>query len=180
MKLYIHVVNESPTLNLPEYTTQGAAGMDVRACFDCSREVLLLEPTYYKIEVRSEVQDVLTKVTVDENSTIVIPPRGRALIPTGLRLEIPSGFKVNVRPRSGLALKQGVTVLNSPGLIDSDYRGPLGIILINHSNTPFTIQHGDRVAQIELEKVIPISFLKVAELSDTDRAEGGFGHSGVK
>lgn len=101
-----------------------------------------------------------------------------ALIPTGFCYEIPVGYEIQVRPRSGLAFKHGITVLNSPGTIDSDYRGELKILLINHGSEPFTINRGERVAQIIIAPVSQASFEEVDELSDTSRGKGGFGSTG--
>jgi dUTP pyrophosphatase len=103
-----------------------------------------------------------------------------ALVPTGLRFAIPHGFEIQVRPRSGLALKNGITVLNTPGTIDADYRGELGIILINHGKEPFTILPGMRIAQIVVVPVFQANFCKREELLTTKRGTGGFGHSGLK
>ncbi|MEO0357792.1 MAG: dUTP diphosphatase [Pseudomonadota bacterium] len=111
--------------------------------------------------------------------TVVLATGERALIPTGLHMAIPQGFEVQIRPRSGLALKQGVTLVNSPGTIDSDYRGPVGIILINHGAKPVTINHGDRIAQMVVAPVIQATFSQVDALSDTDRGGDGFGSTGV-
>lgn len=102
----------------------------------------------------------------------------RKLIPTGIKMEIPSGYEVQVRPRSGLALKHGITLVNTPGTIDSDYRGEVGVILINLSNEEFIVNPGERVGQLVLQKVYKMEFEKVDELSTTVRAEGGFGHTG--
>jgi len=102
-----------------------------------------------------------------------------ALVKTGISIELPEGFEAQVRPRSGLALKQGVTVLNSPGTIDADYRGEIGVILINHSKETFTYSKGDRVAQMVVAPVVQAEFVQVGELSDTVRGAGGFGHTGV-
>jgi len=102
----------------------------------------------------------------------------RKLIPTGIKMEIPSGYEVQVRPRSGLALKHGITLVNTPGTIDSDYRGEVGVILINLSNEEFIVNPGERIGQLVLQKVYKMEFEKVDELSTTVRAEGGFGHTG--
>ena len=109
---------------------------------------------------------------------IDLPAGGRILMPTGLRLAIPQGYEVQVRPRSGLALKHGITCLNSPGTIDSDYRGPLGVILFNSSDTTFRITHGDRIAQLIIAPVVQAKFRTVSALSDTARGTGGFGSTG--
>lgn len=107
-----------------------------------------------------------------------LAPGQRALIPTGLRLEIPPGFEVQVRPRSGLALKYGITVLNAPGTIDADYRGELQVLLINHGPEPFEIRRGERVAQLVVATATPARFVEAAELTDSARGEGGFGSTG--
>ncbi len=104
----------------------------------------------------------------------------RKLIPTGLFIELPVGYEAQVRPRSGLALKQGITCLNAPGTIDADYRGELGIILINHSNEVQVIQPGDRIAQLVVQSVVTCNWEYVSELTDSARGQGGFGHTGIK
>jgi dUTP pyrophosphatase len=110
---------------------------------------------------------------------IVIPPFGRALVKTGVYLEMQNGLECQVRPRSGLALKKGITVLNSPGTIDADYRGEVGVILINLSNLDGEIQDGERIAQLVFCKVEQVEFIQVDVLSDTERGSGGFGSTGV-
>ena len=112
--------------------------------------------------------------------TITLKSLERTLVKTGVFLEIPEGFEAQVRPRSGLALKKGVTVLNSPGTIDADYRGEVGVILINLSNEDFIIENGERIAQLVFAKVEQAQWLEVETLSDTSRGEGGFGSTGVK
>ena len=114
----------------------------------------------------------------DLNEDIILKPLERALIPTGLRLELPIGYEAQVRPRSGLAAKHGITVLNSPGTIDADYRGEIKIILVNLSNENFTIKHGERIAQMIIAKHEAVVFCEVSEVSKTERGEGGFGHTG--
>jgi len=111
---------------------------------------------------------------------ITLDPGARCLVPTGLHVQIPDGYEIQVRPRSGLALKHGVTVLNTPGTIDSDYRGELGVILINHGLRSVEFHAGDRIAQIVLAKVEQISWESVTVLDDTTRGEGGFGSTGGK
>jgi len=130
-------------LQLPDYATAGAAGMDVLAAEDVSLE-----------------------------------PGARHAVATGLAFAIPHGYEIQVRPRSGLALKHGITVPNTPGTIDSDYRGELKVILINHGAATFEIRRGDRVAQLVLAPVTRASWLKVDELDHTARGEGGFGSTG--
>ena len=112
--------------------------------------------------------------------TITLKSLERTLVKTGVFLEIPEGYEAQVRPRSGLALKKGVTVLNSPGTIDADYRGEVGVILINLSNEDFVIENGERIAQLVFAKVEQAQWLEVKTLSDTTRGEGGFGSTGVK
>ena len=111
---------------------------------------------------------------------VVLGTLDRALIPTGLYIEMPEGYEAQVRPRSGLAIKYGVTVLNSPGTIDADYRGEICVELINLSNKPYTIYFGDRIAQLVFNKYEQAKFIEVEELSETERGEGGFGHTGNK
>lgn len=113
-------------------------------------------------------------------TSVVLKPFERQLIKTGLFLEIPEGFEAQVRPRSGLALKKGITVLNSPGTIDADYRGEVGVILINLSQEDFIIENGERIAQLVFAKVEQANWEKVEILSETERGEGGFGSTGVK
>ena len=134
---------------LPSYETAGAAGADLRANF-----------------------------SADQRGGMRLAPGGRALVPTGLRLAVPLGFEVQIRPRSGLALKHGITVLNTPGTIDSDYRGPLGVIVINTGQQAFEIAHGDRIAQMILAPVAQAAFALVATLDETARGVGGFGSTG--
>ncbi|MDR3145566.1 MAG: dUTP diphosphatase [Treponema sp.] len=110
---------------------------------------------------------------------VLIPPLGRVRIPTGLVLEIPPGYEAQVRPRSGLAFRRGITVLNSPGTIDSDYRGELEIILINLGSEPFTVADGDRIAQLIVSPVCRALMRETGELSGTERGDGGFGSTGV-
>ena len=111
---------------------------------------------------------------------VVLRPLERRIIPTGLYMALPPGYEAQVRPRSGLAYKHGVTVLNSPGTIDSDYRGELGVLLVNLSNEDFTIQAGERIAQMVIARHEQGEFVEVEELDDTERGAGGYGHTGVK
>jgi len=114
-----------------------------------------------------------------DRTTITLAPGARALIPTGLRMAIPQGYEVQIRPRSGLALKHGISLPNTPGTIDSDYRGPLGVILINLGDAPFDVTHGMRVAQMVVAPVVQASFALVDRLDDTARGAGGFGSTGA-
>jgi dUTP pyrophosphatase len=142
----LRIVKKEPHIPLPQYESEGAAGLDIRAFL---------------------------------GSDLVIPPLGRAQIPTGLFVEIPPGFEGQVRPRSGLAARRGVTVLNSPGTIDSDYRGELSVILINLGAESFTVRNGDRIAQLLVSPVCRAAVLEAESLSVTKRGSGGFGSTGV-
>lgn len=113
------------------------------------------------------------------DAPIVMPPLGRALVPTGLFMALPKGYEAQVRPRSGMALKQGVTVLNSPGTIDADYRGEIGVILINLSDVEVKINDGDRIAQMVIGKYEQVVFDEVEKLDETERGSGRFGHTGI-
>lgn len=114
------------------------------------------------------------------DAPITLRPMERQLIPTGLHIALPEGFEAQVRPRSGLALKHGITVLNTPGTIDADYRGELKVLLVNFSNTNFVINAGERVAQMVIARYEKVDFEQVTELDDTERGAGGYGHTGVK
>jgi len=131
---------------LPNYSTEGSAGLDVRAA------------------IKDEM---------------IIPAGKILLVPTNLSVEIPNGYEIQVRPRSGLAVKNGIGILNSPGTIDSDYRGEIKIILFNFSETDFVLKRGDRIAQLILSKVFHAKVEEVVELNSTSRGEGGFGHTGT-
>ncbi len=115
---------------------------------------------------------------VPEDKPLTMQPGQRALVPTGLMIAVPPGFEAQVRPRSGLALKHGVTVLNSPGTVDADYRGEVSVLLINHGDEPFTIRRGERIAQLVIAPVTQANLSAVASLSPTDRGSGGFGSTG--
>jgi dUTP pyrophosphatase len=118
------------------------------------------------------------RAAIDQDMTV--EPGNKALIPTGFAMALPDNFEAQVRPRSGLALKHAITVLNTPGTIDADYRGEVGVILINHSDVPFHIQRGDRIAQMIIAPFVQADFQAVSELSETERGAGGFGSSGKK
>lgn len=126
--------------------------------------------------VASAGMDLRANIT----ESIVLQPMERKIIPTGLYLELPIGIEAQVRPRSGLAAKKGITVLNAPGTIDADYRGEVGVILINLSTTSFTVENGERIAQLVIAKHERAEWIEVETLSETDRGEGGFGSTGVK
>ncbi|WP_288317481.1 dUTP diphosphatase [Xylanibacter caecicola] len=114
------------------------------------------------------------------NDAVVLHPMERRLIPTGLHIALPAGYEAQVRPRSGLALKHGITVLNSPGTIDADYRGEIGVLLINLSSEDFVVNDGERIAQMVIARHEQADFTLVEELDVTERGEGGYGHTGVK
>ena len=114
------------------------------------------------------------------DQAVILKPLERRLIPTGLRMALPPGYEAQVRPRSGLALKKGITVLNTPGTIDADYRGEIGVILINISSEDFVVEDGERIAQMVIARHEQPQLVQVDTLDETERGEGGFGHSGVK
>ncbi len=118
------------------------------------------------------------RANLPDRGTVMLEPGARTLIPTGLRVEIPAGYEIQVRPRSGLALKHGITLPNTPGTIDSDYRGPLAVILLNAGQEAFEIVHGDRVAQMVVAPVLRASFELAEQLSESTRGAGGFGSTG--
>jgi dUTP pyrophosphatase len=140
----VKIINQSPNA-LPDYATEGSAGMDLRAHLP---------------------------------GPVVLKPLERQLIPTGLYMELPLGYEAQVRPRSGLAIKQGITCLNSPGTVDSDYRGEIKVILINLSNEEQVLHPGDRIAQMVISPVVQAGWEVVEEISVTARNAGGFGHTG--
>lgn len=111
---------------------------------------------------------------------VILRPMERRLIPTGLYIALPEGFEAQIRPRSGLALKKGITVLNSPGTVDADYRGEVGVLLINLSNEDFVVNDGERIAQMVIAQHEQVEFVAVEELDETERGAGGYGHTGVK
>ena len=115
---------------------------------------------------------------VPEGTPLILSPGQRALVPTGLTIALPSGYEAQVRPRSGLASKHGVTVLNTPGTVDADYRGEIGVLLINHGDAPFSIRRGERIAQLVIAPVARVELGPATELSATDRGSGGFGSTG--
>jgi len=120
------------------------------------------------------------RAAVDESAPVVIEPGRHDLIPTGLAIALPAGFEAQVRPRSGLAANHGVTVLNSPGTIDADYRGEIKVILINHGSAPFTVTRGERIAQMVVAPVTQATLIEVSDLHSTARGSGGFGSSGTQ
>jgi dUTP pyrophosphatase len=143
-RIRVRIINQSPNA-LPEYATEGSAGMDIRAHLP---------------------------------APLVLKPLERQLVPTGLFIELPQGYEAQVRPRSGLAIKHGITCLNSPGTVDSDYRGEIKVILINLSSEEQTLHPGERIAQMVIAPVQQVSWEPVDVIGETARAAGGFGHSG--
>ncbi len=113
------------------------------------------------------------------SASLTLQPLQRALVPTGLRIQLPAGYECQVRPRSGLALKHGISLVNTPGTIDADYRGEIGIIVINLSNEPYTITDGERIAQIVVKQYTHVTWEPVSSIDDTERGDGGFGHTGA-
>lgn len=144
MRVKVRIVNKSRH-QLPEYSTEFSAGIDLRASLD---------------------------------QAVVLDPGKRVLVPTGLFIELPRNYEAQIRPRSGLALKKGISILNTPGTIDSDYRGEIGIILINLSSEPFIIEDGERICQIVIARHETIEWIETDNLNDTERGSGGFGHTG--
>ncbi len=122
---------------------------------------------------RSAGMDICAAVKTDET----IYPGQRKILPTGIAISLPEGYEAEIRPRSGLAIKNGVTLINSPGTIDADYRGEIGIILINHGEEPFIIRRGDRIAQMIVHRICRVSWIEIGELDATMRGDGGFGHT---
>jgi len=114
------------------------------------------------------------------NDPVTLLPGERALIPTGLYIALPQGYECQIRPRSGLAIKHGISLVNSPGTVDSDYRGEIGVIVINHSDKPFTVNDGERICQMVIAPYTRVGWTQVESLDETERGAGGFGHSGVK
>jgi len=145
-EVLVKVVKNAPRAALPQYESEGAAGMDLRAFLDAD---------------------------------VCVPPLGRVKIPTGLKIEIPHGYEGQIRPRSGLAIKKGLTMLNSPGTIDSDYRGDLDIILINLGRDDIIIKDGERIAQLVIAPVCRANLAEVVNLGKTARGGGGFGSTGA-
>jgi dUTP pyrophosphatase len=148
---FLRLPDADPQVPLPEYATAGAAGADIRA----------------------------NLAAPDRAQGLALLPLARVLVPTGLACAIPAGFEMQIRARSGLALRHGIGLPNAPATIDSDYRGPLGVILINWGDAPFVIEHGARIAQIVIAPVVQAEFLQVSALGSTKRGAGGYGSTGV-
>ena len=168
--MIVKVINKSNN-SLPKFETPDSAGVDVRADFSRINE--------FPIKVYGGAE-VISAGEAHEKIMIKLTPGSRALIPTGLFMAVPKGYEMQVRPRSGLALKEGLTVLNTPGTIDSDYRGEVGVIIINTSNEDRFIEDGERIAQLLLKKTEQFTWKETDTLDETERGDGGFGHSGKK
>ncbi len=147
MELYIKRLSHAEDIELPGYSTEGSAGMDMRAAVD---------------------------------GELVLKPGERTLVPTGLAIALPTGYEAQIRPRSGLAIKHGIMLANSPGTIDSDYRGEIKIIMYNSSDESFVIKRGDRIAQMVIARHERAELNVVEELPSSERGSGGFGHTGIK
>ena len=147
----LKLANHDEALRLPGYETEASAGMDLIAC---------LAPA-------------------DRKTGIKLPSLGRVLVPTGLAVALPSGYEAQIRPRSGLAMKHGITVLNSPGTVDSDYRGEIKVLLVNLGAATVTLQHGDRIAQMVIAPIKQVNLREVTALDETARGAGGFGSTGT-
>ncbi|MGB0574083.1 MAG: dUTP diphosphatase [Hyphomicrobiales bacterium] len=148
-KLKIFKESNRETIKLPQYQTPGSSGLDLVANLEQDTEQIIIKPNKWEI------------------------------IPTGITVELPDGFEAQIRPRSGLAYKYGVTVLNSPGTIDNDYRGEIKIILINHGHEDFIVKNGDRIAQMIISKYEQVELEEIEFLTETSRNDGGFGSTGV-
>ena len=146
----------------------------------CSMKIKIVNKSHHALPQYATEQSAGVDLRANLESPIELRPMERRLIPTGLFISLPKGFEAQVRPRSGLALKRGITVLNTPGTIDADYRGEIGVILINLSTEPFIIEDGERIAQMIIARHEQAEWEQVEVLDETERGAGGFGHSGVK
>ena len=142
-------------------------------------KVKIINRSHHQLPEYATAQSAGVDLTANLDEPIVMKPMERRLIPTGLFISLPVGFEAQVRPRSGLAIKKGITVLNTPGTIDADYRGEIGVILINLSQEDFTVNDGERIAQMVIARHEQAEWIQVETLDETERGAGGFGHSGV-
>ena len=161
----VQIVKMYDDVVIPQYAKPGDAGMDIRA--------------YFSKEFLDNIDPVFRPSPYETETGIYIHSGERKIIPTGIKVAIPLGYEIQVRPRSGLALKKGLTVLNAPGTIDAGYRGEVGVILYNTTKNSVGIEHGERIAQLVLNQVPQIEWEEVDVLSETSRGEGGFGSTGV-
>lgn len=143
-------------------------------------EVKVVNKSSFDLPEYATVHSAGLDLRANTTDNLVLAPLDRVIIPTGLFIEIPVGFEAQIRPRSGMAIKHGITAINSPGTIDADYRGEIKVGLVNISNEAYTIKPGERIAQMVFSKHETVSWLEVELLSETDRGEGGFGHTGKK
>lgn len=143
-------------------------------------KVQIINQSHHKLPAYSTDMSAGMDVRANLTESITLQPMQRALIPTGLRIALPEGYECQLRPRSGLALKHGITLVNTPGTVDADYRGEIGVILINLSAEPFVINDGERICQMVISQYSRIDWIEVQQLQDTNRGEGGFGHTGLK
>ena len=165
----VKIVNKSGH-PLPKYATEGSSCVDLQAHID--KKSITEFKFHGNVEYHNNLFD-------DKRCWVTINPGGRILIPTGLYIQLPEGYEAQVRPRSGLAINNGITVLNSPGTIDSDYTGEIGVILYNAGTHSFSVGDGDRIAQMCIKKYEKAEFEEVESLDETERGSGGFGHSGI-
>ncbi|TGX84263.1 dUTP diphosphatase [Palleniella muris] len=143
-------------------------------------EVKIINKGHHELPAYATEQSAGMDLRANLDEPVVLRPLQRAIVKTGLFMALPAGYEAQVRPRSGLALKHGITVLNSPGTIDADYRGEIGVLLVNLSDKDFTINDGERIAQMVIAKHETVQFVTVDELDETKRGAGGYGHTGVK
>lgn len=174
----IDIINNSP-FDLPNYATEGSAGMDLK--LDLSQEInkdfiigkaVMIKSDYTIVNKNFEAENPITK--------IILYPQTRIILNTGLFIQLPSGYEAQIRPRSGASFKKGYTVLNSPGTIDCDYTGQIGVIVGNFTDKPIELEHGERIAQMVISKYEKINWREVESLNKTERGDGGFGHTGKK
>ena len=142
-------------------------------------KIRILNRSHHALPQYATPQSAGMDLCANLDAPVTLPSLGRALIPTGLYIALPQGYEAQIRPRSGLALKKGITLLNTPGTIDADYRGEIGVIVANLSAEPFTIADGDRIAQMVVARHETVYWEAVERLDDTARGDGGFGHTGV-
>lgn len=142
-------------------------------------KVKIINMSRHELPAYATVDSAGMDVRANLDSAVTLKPLERKLIPTGLKVELPSGYEMQIRPRSGLALKHGITLVNTPGTIDADYRGEIGVILINLSDKEFVVNDGERIAQMVVAPYTRVTWESAESISDTERGEGGFGHTGV-
>ena len=142
-------------------------------------EIRIINGSHHALPRYATPQSAGMDLRANLDSPVTLQPLQRCLIPTGLRIALPVGYEAQIRPRSGLALKHGITLLNTPGTIDADYRGEIGVILVNLSQEPFVVNDGERIAQMVIARHEQPELVVVTELDETERGEGGFGHTGI-